>query len=143
MCPCVPCIPVSCVVTPCSVCLLCGVHSVRSIYPCVLSTLVQCVRALSLFVCYYSLCCVKLIPVCSCVTFRAFLRVSCDVFSMLCLSPLWYLFLSVPCICVFCVLLYDVRIVHFCLMCWAHSRALLCSALSVFSFTCSMYVCID
>ena len=50
------------------------VHSVRSIHQCVLSTLVQCVRALSLFVCYYSLCCVKLIPVCSCVTFRVFLR---------------------------------------------------------------------
>ena len=51
VCPCVLCIPVSCAVILCSVCLLCGIHSVRSMHPCVLSTLVQCVRALSLFVC--------------------------------------------------------------------------------------------
>jgi hypothetical protein len=51
VCPCVLCIPVSCAVILCSVCLLCGIHSVRSTHPCVLSTLVQCVRALSFFVC--------------------------------------------------------------------------------------------
>ena len=122
VCPCVLCVPVSCAVILCSVCLLCGIHSVRSMYPCVLSTLVQCVRALSLFVCYYSLCCVKLIPVCSCVAFRAFLRISCDVFSTFCLSPLWYSFLSALCICVFCILLHDVCIVHFCVLCLVHSR---------------------
>jgi hypothetical protein len=55
---------------------------------------------------------------CSCVTFRAFLRISCDVLLFtLCLSPLWYLFLSALCICVFCILLYDVCIVHFCVLC--------------------------
>ena len=121
VCRCVLCIPVSCAVILCSVCLLCGIHSVHSMYPCVLSTLVQCVRALSLSVCYYSLCCVKLIPVYSCVTFRAFLRVSCDVFSTLYLSPLWYLFLSALCICVFCILLCGVCIVHFCVLCLVHS----------------------
>ena len=84
---------------------------------------------LFLFVCYYSVCCVKRIPVCSCVTFRAFLRVSwsCDMFSTLCLSPLWYVFLSALCICVFCVLLYDVCIVHFGVLCLVHSCVLLCS----------------
>jgi len=86
------CIPVSCAAIQRSICLLCGVHSVCSMYPCMLFTLVQCVCALSLLVCYYSLCCVKLIPVCSCVTFRGFLRVSCEVFSTLCLSPLCILF---------------------------------------------------
>jgi hypothetical protein len=91
------CILVSCAAILRSVCRLhyctvCGVHSVCSMYPCMLFTLVQCVCALSLLVCYYSLCCVKLIPVCSCVTFRGFLRVSCEVFSTLCLSPLCILF---------------------------------------------------
>ena len=55
---------------------------------------------------------------CSCVTFRAFLRISCDVFLFtLCLSPLWHLILSALCICVFCILLYDVCIVQFCVLC--------------------------
>ena len=50
----------------------------------------------------------KHIPVCSCVTFRAFLRVSCEVFSMLCLSPL-YIF--------FRVLYVSVCTVYFCMIC--------------------------
>ena len=86
------CIPVSCAAILRSVCLLCGVHYVCSMYPCMIFTLVQCVCALFLFVCYHSLCCVKPIPVCSCIIFRASLRVSCEVFSTLCMSPLCIFF---------------------------------------------------
>ena len=45
-----------------------------------------------------------------------------SVFYALSVSSM-YLFLSALYICVYCVLLYDMFIVHFCLMCWAHSRA--------------------
>ena len=45
-----------------------------------------------------------------------------------------YLFLSALCICVYCVLLYDMFIGHFCLMCWAHCRAPMSRIFRVFYF---------
>ena len=35
-------------------------------------------------------------------------------------------------LCVSVILLYDVCIVHFCVLCWVYSRVLLCSVISVF-----------
>ena len=54
-------------------------------------------------------------------------------------SPM-YLFLSALCICVYCVLLYDMFIDHFCLMCWAHPRAPMPRIFRVFIYV--LYVCL-
>ena len=74
-------------------------------YPCVLFISLRCVRALSLFVCYYScaLCVacsrVSLCSMCSCIP-------CCD--PMLCLSPMWYSF---------CALYVSMRAIYFSTMC--------------------------
>ena len=81
-------------------------------YPCVLFTSVQCVCALSLFVCYYSCALCEAIPVCS--------YVLCILYPVL-WSYALYVSSVVFILCALCILacyllLYDVCIVHFCVL---------------------------
>ena len=98
-------------------------------YPCVLFISLRCVRALSLFVCYYScaLCVtcshVSLCSMCSCIP-------CCD--PMLCLSPMWYsfcaLYVSMRAIYfnTMCACSISFRVILFLMLCGAYSCVFLC-----------------